>query len=250
MKNERIRYELFDEIRGFSLVLLVFYHAFYDMAFIFSSDVGAKLLNFFEPLEPVFAGLFIIICGICCNFSRSNLKRGLFLLAFALGLTAVTAIFMPSEIIMFGILHMLSVGILSYTLLEKPAKRINPLLGIVICSLIFILTYNLELGSLTFFGIFNLPLPEFLYRTDIMFPLGFYSEKFYSSDYFPLFPWLFIFWAGAFFGRYAAEGRLPEFFKASHAKPLAAIGRHSLAVYILHQPITIALLYICYALAG
>ena len=80
------RIHLMDEIRGLCVLLMIFYHAFYTMSMLFHWDLGTKLLVFFSPAEPFFAGLFILISGISSQLSHSNLIRGLKLLGVALAL--------------------------------------------------------------------------------------------------------------------------------------------------------------------
>ena len=60
----RQRIHLLDELRGFAVFCMVFYHAFYSIGYFFNWDWGLVLLNFFSPAEPYFAGMFILISGI------------------------------------------------------------------------------------------------------------------------------------------------------------------------------------------
>ena len=142
MKADRRRVHLIDEIRGVSIILMVFYHAFYIIGHFFGVDLMQKAQVFFEPLQPLFACLFIFISGISSNLSRSNLKRGLRLFAIALGFTLVTAVILPrfditgAEII-FGILHLLSVSMLAFALLRKPLEKVPTLVGMAVCIVLF-----------------------------------------------------------------------------------------------------------------
>ena len=61
---------------------------------------------------------------------------------------------------------------------------------------------------------------------------------FSSSDYFPLLPWVFLYWAGYFFAQWfrarcTAQPGLPP--KA--LRPLCAVGSRTLLIYMLHQPV-------------
>ena len=112
-----------DELRGFAVFCMIFYHGFYTAGFLFGSEVGAYFFRFFAPAEPFFAGLFIFISGIACNLSHSNLARGLKLLAVALGVTLVTGVFVPQDIIVFGILHFLAVCMILCGLLDRRPAR-------------------------------------------------------------------------------------------------------------------------------
>ena len=106
--EKKQRLILLDELRGFAVCCMVFYHGFYSLASIFGLSIGRDLLYFFMPAEPWFAGLFILISGICCNFSHSNAVRGAKLLLVGLAVTLVTCLILPQERIIFGILHFLS----------------------------------------------------------------------------------------------------------------------------------------------
>ena len=79
----RPRIHTMDELRGLAVLCMIFYHAFYTMAFLFGIPLGRTLLYFFMPAEPYFAGLFILISGISCQLSHSNLIRGAKLLLVA-----------------------------------------------------------------------------------------------------------------------------------------------------------------------
>ena len=142
------RIHLMDEIRGLCVLLMIFYHAFYTMSMLFHWELGTKLLVFFSPAEPFFAGLFILISGISSQLSHSNLIRGLKLLGVALALTLVTYFIIPSELIVFGILHMLSVCMIVFGLGQKLWDRIPLILGLAVCAVLFLITMPVSDGYL------------------------------------------------------------------------------------------------------
>ena len=233
------RLHLLDELRGFLIVCMVFYHAFYTMAEIFSSGIGTWLLKFFMPVEPFFAGGFILISGISCRLSRSNVKRGLRLLIIALLLTAATLLlrlFGIEQVIWFGILHMLSVSMLLFGLMKPLLDKLPAVAGIIICAVLFLLTFRIGQGELGLPGMY-FSIPKALTDLPFLYPIGLHDSQFYSADYFPLFPWLFVFIAGAYIGKFTKSGRFPAFFGRSHCKPLSLVGRHAIVIYILHQPV-------------
>ena len=117
------RIYLMDELRGFAVFCMVFYHGFYTFAYLFHWAFGEALLRFFMPAEPWFAGLFILISGISSNLSHSNLARGAKLLVIALAVSLVTGLVVPQERILFGILHFLSVCMLLFGGLEALRKK-------------------------------------------------------------------------------------------------------------------------------
>lgn len=108
--------------------------------------------------------------------------------------------------------------------------------------------HPLRRGLMSFFGLAGVPLlylPRNWYANTLSAGLGFPAPSFVSSDYFPLLPWLFLFWAGFYLYRLRPETpavpdiRLPG---------IGAIGRRSLMVYLLHQPVIYGLLALIFSL--
>lgn len=244
------RVPLLDEFRGLVILLMVFYHGAYDLVSIFGVDFPFFYSPFMNYLQVFTAGTFILVSGIACRFSRSNLKRGA--LAFGLGLafTAVTALVMPSQLVMFGVLHLLGSCMMLFALLEPLLDRIRcPALGVALCVALQALLLHVPYGQLGY-PPFAVALPRALYDAKVLFWLGFPSATFYSSDYFPLIPWLFLFLAGSYLGVYFKNGSAPRFAYESHCKPLAAVGRRTIWIYLLHQPIIFGVLWVFFKLTG
>ncbi len=243
-KSTRKRIHALDELRGLSVFCMVFYHAFYSIGVIFNVQFFTMLLKFFMPAEPFFAALFIVISGISSNLSRSNIARGAKLLCVALAVSLVTYIVEPSFVILFGVLHMLSAAMLLYGVFQKPLSKVPTVLGMITSAVVFFATYDVSSGYLGIKALFGIKLPSALYSTDWLFPLGLPKASFISSDYFPLFPWLFAFLFGTFLGRYAAEERFPKFTYKKHISFFSFLGRHALIIYVLHQPVIFGLVYL------
>jgi uncharacterized membrane protein len=234
-KNISRRIWEIDFLRGLSIILVVGYHLLYDLG----AYVGIKrFLGWSTDLSTVafmvaqhfFAGLFIVLSGTSSTLTRSNKRRGLKLLAVSLAVTAVTYIFDPSEAVWFGILQLLAVSILIFGAAFEKARPVT-------CAA---------------WGVFVLGLAAALHllkssvaiRFDWLLPLGIHSPGYSSFDYFPLIPWFGIFLIGAALGKsvYAPRRsllpwRLPQTF-------VNAAGRHSLLIYIVHQPVILAVLYV------
>lgn len=240
--NHRIHF--MDEVRGFDILLMVVFHGFYTAGYIFNLGWGRILFLFFQPAEPFFAGLFIFICGVSCRLSRNNLKRGSLLLLIALSITLILWIFLPDQIILFGILHFLGVAILIFAFLRPVLNRIKPLTGLIICGVLLIITwwvpyYHGHLIGIK--GLLSWNIPSSLNKW-WLYPLGLGYLP--SSDYFPIIPWIFCFFAGSFAGVWAAKGRFPRWMYRQRVPFLSKIGRHTLLIYILHQPVIYAVFYI------
>lgn len=233
----RNRVGFLDELRGFAIICMVFYHLMFNLNYVFDVHIPIFFEDWFNVIRDIFAGMFICISGIVCNYSSSNLKRGVQCFFIGMIITFVTAFFSPSSPDVFGILHCLGICMMTYGLLEGFFKHIPPFAGMVIGIFLFMLTFNFSRGSAGIGEILRFKMPAVLYSTDVLFPLGFPGEHFISLDYFPLCPWLFLFLAGSFYGVYVKEGRAPKFFYNTHFKFFAAAGRYSIWIYVLHQPI-------------
>lgn len=247
VKNKS-RLNFLDEIRGLAVFCMIFYHAFYICGSFFGQEWASYLFDFFLPVQPWFAGIFIFVCGVSCTLSESNLKRGLVLLGVAVGFTVVTALILPAmgfegTEVYFGILHLLAVSVLLYAFVEKKLRRISPFAGILLCAVLFAFTSGISEGRLSYGNLVNLTLPESLYENNYLMPLGIYSPRFYSADYFPLFPDIFIFFSGALTGRIYSERGYPDWVYPKRIPFLGALGRHSLIIYIVHMPVIFAVAY-------
>lgn len=236
-----------DFLRGLCVLLMVFDHLCYDLAFVFRDiwfPPPAEGTGFFwwlcnfcrdvywpsllrAVVRPFVLAAFIGLCGTSCSFSRSNWKRGLKLLGVALLLSAVTwgldAIRGggPFFRISFGILHLLAVAILLYAALRRLGELPMLALGLLLTAAGWYLQAH-PFGSGTLAGI-----------------VGTNYVDFYSADYFPLLPWLGYFLLGAVLGGrlYRARvSRFPRGGRAAFFRPFYFMGRHALLFYVLHQP--------------
>ena len=245
-KNEKKRIELLDELRGFAIIAMIVHHTFLDITFVLGIPWGERVFDRLCVVQPVFWAIFIVISGICSRLSRSTLKRGVIVLAAGLGVTLVTAVLMPlfgftGAEIYFGILHCLGSCMIITGLLMPIIKKINPIVGMAASVILFSVFYSVSSGSLLF-GL--IPLPDALYSTNYLAPLGFFSSSFFSADYFGILPWLFMFLFGAFLGKYASDGAFPKWTYKKRCAPFAFVGRNSLWFYLAHQPVIYGVLFI------
>ncbi len=247
--NVKNRINFIDEVRGFAVLCMVIYHAFYLLGTFFDWQWANGLFDFFMPVQPIFAGVFIFICGVSCTLSKSNLKRGAILLAIALGFTLVTTVVMPAMgfvecEIYFGVLHFLAVSILLYALLSKAVFRIHPFAGILLCAVLYAFTSGIESGTLNYGELVSFTLPESLYESNALMIFGIHSVDYYAADYFPLFPQIFIFFAGVFCGLYFSMKGFSAWSKEKRIPFLGFLGRNALLIYVVHMPVIYALGYV------
>ena len=119
--------------------------------------------------------------------------------------------------------------------LEPLLKKIPPAAGLAVSAVLFALTYHLDERWLGFGGL-RLALPDAWYANYFTAFFGFLPFDFYSTDYFALLPWLFLFWAGYFLHGVVGRARM-EPLRRSVCPALGWMGRHSLLLYLLHQPV-------------
>lgn len=242
--SENRRMCLLDEIRGIAVILMVIYHAFYSMTFIFHMEFSYTIMFAIMPFEIVIPATFIIISGIVSVYSRNNVQRGLNLFTIALLISLVTSIILPEQAILFGILHFLGIGLIIYSFFQDWLSKIPIELGLRLSLILFMVLYYLPNGMIGFPTLFSIKLPTELYSIYWLSFLGFPTPDFVSSDYFPIFPYIFLLFFGSFIGQYLKKVKTPEVLYSRLCPPLDFIGKHALLIYILHQPIIIGILFL------
>jgi uncharacterized membrane protein len=219
--NRRIN--IIDALRGISIILMVIHHLLYDLVEFMGAPEWLFSNPVFDVLQLFFAGLFIFLSGVSSRFSRGNVRRGLITLAAAAVVTLVTwAVKMP---VVFGILHFLSFCMLFYGLARRLIERLGgdggpaPVVYAVlfVCSALVVNRVYIGGGYLWAFG--------------------WHDSSFLSYDYFPIFPWLFLFLIGTWAGGRIARGEAPLWFYGARLPLFAAVGRRTLIIYLLHQPV-------------
>lgn len=233
---KRPHYDLLDTVRGLCILSMVAYHGMYDLVDIIG--LGAPWYTGLPGYiwQQSICWTFILLSGMCWQLSRHHVKRGLLLVGCGAAITLVTGWVMPSQRILYGVLNLLGLSALLLIPLEKVFRKIPTWAGLAGALLLFALTRNVSRGSLGFEGLVLCPLPEWLYTTDLFAVVGFHSPSFWSTDYFPLLPWFFLFCAGYFlWSGLSKSSRAKELLQAG-VRPLSFLGRHSLVIYLLHQP--------------
>lgn len=240
------RIHFIDEVRGFSILIMVIYHALFVIGWLLHISWGQGVYLFFNPLQDFFDAVFIFICGISCHLSHSNWKRGGMLALIALGITVTLWFFMPDEIILYGILHFLATAILLFALLRPLLSKISPIAGIALCFVLFWLTYWVPAYHGSVFGIeglFEWPVPSILTQQTWLYPIGFGYVP--CADYFPVLPWIFCFFAGTFVGKWAKENRFPAWTYRRRVPFFSLVGKHTLLIYIVHMPVIYGIGLLC-----
>jgi uncharacterized membrane protein len=228
-----------DFIRGIAVILMIFFHATWNL--VSFGAIDTDILSFSWQLFGKSIGfIFVFILGLSLTLSRAReikhnnsmwlrlCRRGATLLGLGIIVSIATYLIFDRQYVRFGILHLLGSSIiLSYPFL-KLSWRWNCLLG---CIIIAIGNYLLTLG---------VGFPWLL-------PLGLMPWGILMVDYYPLLPWfgavLFGIAAGNVF--YASGDRqftLKDYSTTFSIDWFIFLGRHSLAIYLIHQPIILAFL--------
>lgn len=236
-KNHQ-RHTWLDALRGLALLNMIAYHASWDIVYLMGVDwawfsgTGAHLW------QQGICRTFILLSGFCWCFSRRWLCHGIKVFAAGLLVTAVTLIAMPENVVWWGVLTFLGAAGLLTGVLQPVLRKIPPWAGVIAAYALFALTKSVEWGTLA-----GRELPLWLYRGGHLSAfLGFPPRGFFSTDYFPLLPWCFWFLIGYFLFHLwkPYEERLP--LGSSPIPVLDWFGRHSLVIYLVHQPTVYAVL--------
>lgn len=235
------RYNALDSIRGLLLVNMVLYHALYDVVFIKGVPLGWYVGPAGYWWQQGICWGFIFLSGFCFRFSRHPLRHGLTVLGAGVLVTAVTAVAMPGQRILYGVLYLLgAAGLIQCGVWWLWSRlRLPPYpawLGLLQSGVLFFLTRGVPYGYLGFEDLRILPLSPWLYQSGWLAGAGFPGPGFWSSDYFPLVPWVFLYLCGYFLWRMVGHRREVMDKLKPGVRPLAFLGRHSLLVYLLHQP--------------
>lgn len=233
-----------DCLRGIAIIMMIIYHFLYDLTFfyVYSFEVNSGFLWYFARFTA-FSFVFLIGVSLTLSYSRVQItgeyiegglfrkyvKRGLKIFILGLIITFATWIFIPQEFIIFGILHFIGVAIiLAYPFMKL--KYINLFLGV----------------SIIIIGIY---LGNFSFDFNWLVWLGFIPSNLQTIDYFPIFPWFGVVLIGLFIGRvfyknYRRQFKLIDLSKKYPVRIFSFLGRNSLIIYLIHQPILIILLYL------
>jgi uncharacterized membrane protein len=233
-----LRYWEIDMARGIAILMMIIFHTVYDLSFfqIFPVNVSAGFWRYFAFAT---ASLFLLVVGISLTISRARaaltvsryqlaLKffyRGAGIFLIGLFITLCTWLYLGDGFIVFGILHLIGISIMLSPLFF-PLKKYSIIAGLLCIAIGW------------FFTIITGPL--------WLLPFGIHPATFWSVDYEPIFPWFGMVLIGIGLGEYLYPEGVRRF--ALPSLPPAAVrllafpGRHSLLIYLGHQPIIILLL--------
>lgn len=229
------RLHLLDIIRGFALINMIVYHALWDLVYIFGKSIPWYRSAAADSWQMWICCTFILLSGFCFSLGGNKLRRALIVLASSLLISLVTIFLIPSNTVMFGVLSLIGSGMLLLVLFEKPMKKLGAYPGFIISLLLFIV-----LRKISF--------PAWWHINTFTAYLGFPPVDFFSVDYFPLVPWLFLYIAGFYLHKMFKRQTLNRWLSTTRIPPLEWLGRHSLIIYLLHQPVIYGIFYVIFSI--
>lgn len=287
LNAEKERFWELDFLRGFCVVLMVFDHFMFSVAYLLPELNDFFGGNFWQSgaafayaywdgalraaVRPLVIACFLVLCGAGCTFSRDNFGRSAKMLAVALGISAVTAgleRYYEETFILFGVVHMLGVSAFVYALLSLAgdavaaraggkramwcARLFPGLVGVALLALYFALWGDLsrEGWAISLVSTVKTDAASFILPGAL---LEFYNVYYPSADYFPLLPYGAIVLTGSLFGWLVYHTSARHAFRRLDGKwnaGLCFVGRHALAFYVGHQVVVFLLLLACAGLSA
>ena len=248
MSEKKTRLHALDSLRGITILSMIAYHGMWDLVYMFGVQADWYRSSGAHLWQQSICWTFILLSGFCHALGRKPWKRGVIVFGASAAVTLVTLVFMPDQRILFGVLNLLGLSMLLMALLAKPLSHVYPYLGAVVSFCLFGLFKTVQRGALVVFGRVLVVLPEALYANDLTALFGFPGPDFYSTDYFPLLPWFFLYVTGWFLYRIFDRHGWLSVFARPQIPVLAFIGRHSLPIYMAHQPVIYAVLTVVFGI--
>lgn len=231
-----------DLARSAALLAMAIFHFVFDLELFGFASPGTTQLPGWRWLAYLTAGSFLFLAGFSLWLAHGQGVRWrgfgwrLSRIAGAAALiTAATWVALPDAFIFFGILHAIAVA----SLLGLAFLRLPPAALIALGAVVIWLPQAVRFDALD--------APWFWWT-------GLQATPLRSVDYVPLFPWfgpvLFGIACARLMTRAGALDRLAQWRAGPLARAAAWPGRHSLAVYLTHQPVLIALVWLAAQVRG
>jgi len=234
-----------DLLRGLAITLMVFGHILWDLDYF-----GLVSMNntAYDMLQKIVPPLFFILIGMGLivskkrvefkteqdenNFYKRLIFRGLKIFSLGMIITIFSMILIPEKVVIFGVLHCIGLSVVLCVPFLK-YRNYNFLFTIIILFS-WLIIGQMYVNNPTFFHLI----------------VGFHQANVwkYTVDYFPLVPWFGVCLLGIMIGDwlYSTDKRMfrfPDISKYRPVKFFSLLGKHSLAIYLVHQPVIAGVLY-------
>jgi uncharacterized membrane protein len=221
-----------DAVRAIALLAMIAYHFSFDLRYF--GVIGADFEHdpFWLGARALILSSFLLLAGVSLVLADANNKmsgrlfwRHVAMIAgCALLVSAASYALFPVTFIWFGVLHAIAVTlVLARPLVRYPRAALA--LGLVVIAVGLALSHPL--------------FDQFAFGW-----IGFMTAKPYTEDYVPLFPWAGVVFCGIAVGHALVRNRFAVLAPiAAPPRWLAWLGRHTLAIYMLHQPMLLGVLW-------
>ena len=220
---------------------MVCFHIVFDLQMFGHLPFGTTLHPVFYWHARLVAGSFLFLAGVSLWLAHGQgihwpafWCRWIKLVAAAALVTVATYVALPEYFVYFGILHCIAASsLIGLLALRLPATAVAALGAVIMVA-----SYILPDPA------FNAPLLRFI---------GLATEPAMTVDFEPLFPWVGPFLLGLASAKWASARGLLHLLALSDTpvlRRLAWPGQHSLVVYLIHQPILIALIWVASSLSS
>lgn len=227
-----------DFLRGVCILGVVIVHLIYDLVDL-HEIIDWKYPPLFEFIKNWGGIIFILLSGICVTLGSRSVRRGLIVFACGMICTVVTygmyyfGLAGSIIIIYFGVLHCLGACMILWPLFKKFPWWLLLVIGVVLIAAGFYIDAKVRVDHLW------------------LMPLGLHVPNFLTSDYFPLLPYLGFFLLGAVLGKTVYRKKETLLPKVDAGNPIVRFfllcGKHSLWIYLLHQPVLNGICYLILA---
>ena len=219
-----------DIARGAAVLAMVSYHTAWDLSTLALVDLDIYTSRGWALYARSIAATFLVLAGIGLALAHSRgirwrpfLRRLAVIAAGALLISVATFFAFPRSWIFFGILHNMAVSsLLALPFLFVP-RPVAALAAIVVLALPFLVSG----------GVFDIPILSFV---------GLSSTLPDTNDWVPIFPWTGYVLAGIGVAPLLTSV-LPRGDGGSIGRGFATLGRYSLVIYLLHQPLIFGALF-------
>lgn len=228
------RIPVVDVARGVALLAMAVYHFTWDLEFFGYAEPGLTAVGGWKLFARCIASSFLFLVGVSLVLAHGKgvrwpgfRRRWLMVAGSAAAITLATWYAFPDSFIFFGILHQIALA----SLLGLPFLRLPAILTALAAAAVIAAPHFLRNPLFDAWPLWWVGLSSVLPR---------------SNDYVPLFPWFGAVLAGIAVAKFAMPTALPVRLAAlgtpRWTAPLAFAGRHSLAFYLIHQPVLIGAL--------
>ena len=235
------RIEAIDLARGCALLAMAIYHFAWDLEFFGYAEPGMTSQGGWKFFARVIASSFLFLVGVSLYLAhghgirwRGFARRLAMVAGAALMISAATYVATPDQFIFFGILHQIALA----SLLGLAFLHLPPALTLAGGALVALTPWIAR---------------SHWFAHPVLWWIGLAPADPPSNDYVPLFPWTGAVLAGVAAARFAAGAGwlswLSDLRPGSWTRPLREAGRHSLAVYLLHQPLLIGVIWLYASIA-